>query len=242
VVIPKRVPLNLNAAPRVLSFIKRYVVPAGRQIRYVPFGLYRGLRLNIDLRSQMQTYLGLWELETHKDLRGLLRHVRWFIDVGAGGGELCLLFRKAGTNIVIAAEPQSSEGELLRENLSANGLRPSEVEIITKFIGTMPGCVRVDDIKVDPRHAGFIKIDVDGSELDVLKSGASLLNCAADLALLVETHSKGLEDDCIAFLEGSGFQTKVIRNAWWRLVIPEQRPTTHNRWIWARKLSLQRKA
>jgi predicted RNA methylase len=86
----------------------------------------------------MQSYLGLWERETHQDIRRLLQQVRWFIDIGAGGGELCLLFKKAGTNIVIAAEPQSSEEALLRENLAANGLRLSEVKIITKFIDTMP--------------------------------------------------------------------------------------------------------
>jgi len=227
--------LNINAAPRLLSSIKRHVVPSGRRIRHVPFGLYRRLRLNLDLGSQMQTYLGLWERETHRDIRRLVHHVRWLIDVGAGAGELCLLFKKAGTGIVIAAEPQIAEVALLRENLAANGLRLSEVEIITKRIGTTEGCIRIDDFKVDSRHAGFIKIDVDGAELDVLRSGPRLLNSAVDLALLVETHSKRLEDDCMAYLDHFGFHTKVIRNAWWRVVIPELRPPPHNRWIWAAK-------
>jgi hypothetical protein len=211
---PGEVPLNVNAAPRLLSSIKRHVVPSGRRMRHVPFGLYRRLRLNIDLGSQMQTYLGLWDRETHRDIRRLVQHVRWFIDVGAGGGELCLLFKKAGTRIVIAAEPQIAEVALLRENLAANGLRLSEVEIITKRIGTTEGCIRIDDFKVDSRHAGFIKIDVDGAELDVLRSSRH--------AVVFQALAVGFDQEC--YLDHFSFHTKVIRNAWWRLSSPNYVP------------------
>jgi hypothetical protein len=184
----------------------------------------------------MQIYLGLWERETHKYIKCRRRNVHWFIDVGAGSGELCLVFKKAGTKTVVAAEPASSEVALLHQNFLVNGLDPSELLTITKCIGTHRDCIRLDEIKVDRREPGFIKIDVDGSELDVLKSGARLLSFAANLTILVETHSKDLEDNCKLYLECCGFQTNVIPNAWWRLVIPEQRPVPHNRWIWAKKV------
>jgi hypothetical protein len=161
--------------------------------------------------------------------------VHWFIDVGAGGGELCLVFKKAGTKIIIAAEPQASEVALFHENVTANGLDPSGFTMINKFIGTKCNWIGLDEIRVDPNQPGFIKIDVDGAELDVLKSSAGLLKSATDLAILVETHSATLEHSCKAYLEQCGFEAFVIRNAWWRFVIPEQRPIAHNRWIWARK-------
>jgi hypothetical protein len=221
--------------PRVLSSIKHCLVPAGRHTRYIPCGLFHGLKFNIDLRSQMQLYLGLWERETHNYIKSRLYNVQWFIDVGAGSGELCLLFKKTGTKTVVAAEPATSEVDLLHQNFLVNGLDPSELLIITKCIGTNCDCIRLDEIKVDLRESGCIKIDVDGSELDVLKSGVSLLSLAADLTILLETHSKDLEDNCKQYLECCGFQTNVIPNAWWRFVVPELRPLPHNRWIWAKK-------
>jgi hypothetical protein len=37
------------------------------------------------------------------------------------------------------------------------------------------------------------------------------------------------------FLERLGYTCRVIKNAWWRLLIPEQRPIEHNRWFIAEK-------
>ena len=80
----------------------------------------------------------------------------------------------------------------------------------------------------------MIKIDVEGAELDVLKSGNSILN-NENVNLLIETHSKDLENDCVNFLENLNFNIKIIKNAWWRIFIPEYRPVDHNRWLWATK-------
>jgi len=35
-----------------------------------------------------------------------------------------------------------------------------------------------------------------------------------------------------AILRERGYKTKIIRNAWWRLFIPELRPLEQNRWLW----------
>ena len=94
--------------------------------------------------------------------------------------------------------------------------------------------VTLDSLNLDRDKPGFIKIDVDGPECDVLDSGARLLS-KADVCLLVETHSLELELGCIDRLEKLGYVCSVIRNAWWRIFVPEQRPIAHNRWLWAEK-------
>ena len=69
-------------------------------------------------------------------------------------------------------------------------------------------------------------------ELSILQSGERLLVEAKPL-LLIETHSIALERDCCSYLQSCGYNTKIVPNAWWRSMIPEQRPLDHNRWLWA---------
>jgi hypothetical protein len=58
-----------------------------------------------------------------------------------------------------------------------------------------------------------------------------------NMDLLFETHSKDLEDECIGWLRERGYRCEIIDNAWWRFIVPEQRPgTPHNRWLWAVKV------
>jgi hypothetical protein len=196
----------------------------------------------MDLRNQTQLYLGLWERETYFCLREALAGCSWCIDIGAGAGELSILFRKSGCPTVIAVDPQEAELDLLRANLGLNSLRISDVQVVHGFVGTADkaGYSRLDRLGVDPAQPGFIKIDVDGAELDVLASGTDLLNSATKLDLLLETHSKELETRCILFLAQAGFETMVIKNAWWRLFVPEARPLDHNRWLRATKSKLLR--
>lgn len=44
---------------------------------------------------------------------------------------------------------------------------------------------------------------------------------AKSCELIIETHSKALESGCIQFLEGLGYQTRIIKNVWYRMIIPE---------------------
>jgi hypothetical protein len=79
---------------------------------------------------------------------------------------------------------------------------------------------------------GFIKLDGDFAELSILQSGEQLLSKCKPL-LIVETHSATLERDCTLYLRQLGYCVKIIANAWWRSIIPEQSPVDHNRWLWA---------
>jgi hypothetical protein len=72
-----------------LSSIKSKLLPDESSVRLVLFGLFKGLQFEINLRSQIQLYLGLWERETYRAIRRAALTAEWFVDIGAGKGELC---------------------------------------------------------------------------------------------------------------------------------------------------------
>lgn len=223
---------------RPLSKFKGLLVKPGRRPLRVVGGLFKGLQLELDLKHHTQFYLGLYETETFSVIRKSAKSAAWAVDVGAGAGELSIYFlRQPPCKAVYAFEPQSSEIALFTTNLSLNGLTgDSRLVIQDKFVG--PGSatefVSIDSLAVDLTKPGFIKIDVDGYELDVLDSAQQTLTVGcADV--LVEVHSKDLESESIDRLKKFGYQVKVIPNAWWRIFIPELRPIPHNRWIFGVK-------
>ena len=216
--------------------IKRRLVRTGRNPRRVPVGLYRGLILSLDLAHQSQIYVGLSEAETHKLIRAAAAHSQWMIDVGAGQGELSIYFAASSPSAkVFAIEPQACEVEILNQNVALNRQRVDDkIVVLQKYVGraASDNFVRLDDLPIDRRLRGFVKIDVDGGELEVLASGEKLLS-EAPVDLLVETHSLELEVDCIEWLKARGFVPKIVPNGWWRSIIPEHRTIEHNRWLWA---------
>jgi precorrin-6B methylase 2 len=220
----------------IASGIKKLLVSSGAGNRTIPFGVYRGLKLNIDLASQAQIFFGLWERETYSAIRSAVSEASWLIDVGAGRGELCLYYlSKKPAGFAVAIEPNESERDRLDENVALNEHIPrTRLRVLGAFAGSTPsaGCVTLDQIDVDHDQCGFVKIDVDGHEVEVL-AGAPRLLSGRRRRLLVETHSRELEREVVGILERHGFDVRVIDNAWWRLVVPEQRPIDHNRWVYA---------
>ena len=160
--------------------------------------------------------------------------------MGAGSGELCILASKVkNVTRIIAIEPDQTMVKSLQasiDNIEAlyNDILSGRIEIIEKFIGTRNDnkYIMLDELNIDHSLHGFIRIDVDGSELEVLRSGQQLLSYA-NVDILVETNSSELERDCIHLLEDVGYTCRLIKNAWWRSLIPEQRPCEHNRWLFA---------
>jgi hypothetical protein len=216
----------------VLSKLKKSAFPHGARPRVIPFGLYRGITLDLDFGYQLQHFLGLWERETYSAIRAVAKNVEWAIDVGAGRGELCIYLSVHGRSPqVYAFEPDRQELTALRKNLGlSDPIVASRVNIIDKLVGTHPGEVRLDDLPLDRTKRGFIKIDVEGAEIDVLQSAHGLLTTNRP-ALLVEVHSASLEDACLTMLQGLQYKVRIIKNAWWRPILPEQRPLPHNRWL-----------
>jgi hypothetical protein len=165
----------------LISKLKSRMVPNIDQKRTIPLGLYKGLRLDMNLGSQTQVYLGLWERETYRPIKSAATRASWFVDVGAGRGELCVYFAKCEhVKKIIAIEPSSVETSHLRKNMVYNIIDPERVDIIEKFVGNRDddGWIKLDQLAIIPSHRGFIKIDVDGFELDVLQGAHQLLKQA----------------------------------------------------------------
>jgi hypothetical protein len=223
---------------RLLSNLKNLAIRPGRGPRKILAGPFKGIRMNLSLQDQTQVYLGLFERETHPWLRKLSKSIGTAIDIGAAHGEHTLFFvLKTGAKKVYAFEPDPSCLPLLAENLKLNDVAQSErLQISAKFVGDTQSDheIRLDSLRDTINMPCLIKVDVDGAEEHVLK-GASLLNQLPGIRWLIETHSKELEVACLEILLDAGFQTRIIRNAWWRFALPELRAIPHNRWLAAWK-------
>jgi FkbM family methyltransferase len=196
--------------------------------------------LIFNLKLQAQLLPGFWGHETNRAIRQGAQRANWIVDVGAGSGELCILAAKLkNVTRITAIEPDQSMVKGLQENIGNNeivynDILSGRIEIIEKFIGTQNGdkYITLDQLNIDHSLHGFMKIDVDGSEFEVLRSGQQLLSYI-NVDILVKTHSHELERNCIHFLEDLSYTCRIIKNAWWRSLIPEQRPCEHNRWLFA---------
>lgn len=218
--------------------MKNLVVPEGQEPRQIVFGPFKGITMELSFRHQTQIYLGLFEQEIHGWLKRLSKEIHTAIDIGADRGEYTLFFlMRTKASRVLAFEPSPESLPLLRENLKLNSLVGSRrLEISPAMVGDSDGAgkIRLDSLIESIQLPCFIKMDVDGAEAEILK-GATALNRMGGVRWLIETHSKDLERECVKQLEAAGFETRIIRNAWWRVVIPELRPIEHNRWLAAWK-------
>lgn len=217
-------------------FLKNRILrlPKGSKPRTIPFGLYRGIRMEIDFSHQCQLYLGLWEAETHPWLKKFSRIARTAIDIGAACGEHTLYFAtKTGAGKVYAFEPSADHCLRIRKNLSLNpAAGEKKVVISRKFVGSTDGGDRVslDSFRDQVDFPCLIKIDIDGGEVEALQGAADFLE-SPGVRWLIETHSLDLERGCIELLAGHGYVTRIIPNAWWRIAVPEQRHGEINRWL-----------
>jgi hypothetical protein len=223
---------------KLLSGLKNLVFPPERNPRNIVAGPFKGITMGLSLRNETQVYLGLFEKETHPWLMRLSRSLKTAVDIGAANGEYTLFFlMKTEAKTVYAFEPDTSCLPILQENLSLNGIAQTpRLKICTKFVGESEsgGKIRLDALADSINSPCLIKMDVDGAEERILK-GAMVLNGLPGIRWLIETHSKENEIGCLEILSGAGFQTRIIRNAWWRSFVPELRPIPHNRWLAAWK-------
>jgi hypothetical protein len=223
---------------RSLSKLKSFLVPPGIKPRRILAGPFKGIEMNLSLEGHAQIYAGLFEKETHPWVRRLSRDLRTAIDIGAAHGEYTLFFlKKTKARKIYAFEPDLSWLPVLRENLRLNGFDPSErLDLSTKFVGISDSGseTRLDSLVDSIQPPCLVKVDVDGAEEQIL-IGAQMLNTRPGVRWLIETHSAALEAACVELLSSAGFRTRIIRNAWWRVLIPELRPIPHNRWLAAWK-------
>jgi hypothetical protein len=214
----------------IFQSLKTALLSNQEKVGTIRLGVFRGLKTVAAPKDSLQIRAGLWEQETYRYIRQAADVACWVIDIGAGSGELSIFFAtRTKANPIIAVEAWDTR--LLRQNMKLNGA--NRITVLDQYLGIEENRLPLDFLEVPRDQRGFIKLDADFAELSILQSGEHLLVEAKPL-LLIETHSAALERDCCRYLNGVGYNTKVVPNAWWRSFVPEQRPLDHNRWLWAK--------
>jgi len=188
--------------------------------------------MHLDLKTQSQVWLGLFERELYPWVRRLSRGIRTLVDVGAAHGEYALYgLTKTSADRVLAFEPDPAMCANLEKNLASNPIDRARLKFYQAYLaGTDVNAVPAECLAALVAPPCLVKMDIDGGETEVLRNAGPLL-ALPDLRWIIETHSIELERECLTILSTHGFHTKIVPNAWWRRVVPEQRVSPHNRWL-----------
>jgi hypothetical protein len=140
------------------------------------------------------------------DLKG---HI--VIDVGAAIGDSALYFCGLGAERVYAFEPDKATVELLRENISLNGLegriivleQPATADSIDDIIKS----ITPDDRRL------FLKLDCEGCEFELLRELSSNNSLSRIDEVVLEYHKEhGRVADLLNYLKKSGFDKPVMNS------------------------------
>ena len=199
-----------------------------------------GVELELDLREALHraVYLDLFSVELRRVVLPLLRPGDLVVDVGANFGLWSLLAARRGCT-VLAVEPVPPTRALLARNAARNRLA-DRIEIAAVAVSDVPGMIEIAvphgesgqaSVNADPsdsleRHAvtattldalvgarevRFVKIDVEGHELAVLRGAERLLRGGLVEYVLLELSSAVLErggrssGELIDLLEDAGY-------------------------------------
>jgi hypothetical protein len=213
--------------------LKAALLPRGRVMRTLPVGVARGVRMEVDFAHESQLFLGLYEWELNRHLRRLAVPGTLSFDVGGSFGYDALVLAKLTGARVCTIEMDDAAVERLRRNIDANAW--ADVEVVHAAVAATTdasgAAYTLDDLAY-ARDGGFVpavvKIDVEGNELAALRGATELLRSARP-ALVVEVHSRALEDGCIELVRSHGYAAPIVVNQ--RRFLREHRPLAHNRWL-----------
>lgn len=228
---------------RVKSYVKPRVFRQGARETTIKRGLGRGLVMNLDRQNSIQLEFGLQETELQDIYAHWITPGGIVADVGAANGDTSLLYAKlvGDSGHVYAFEPQTESVTALMDNIRLNPGLSTRLTVINAAVAAKAAevpnltLVSIDELVATGQMQSptFVKIDVDGPEVDVLTGMTETMEKGHPV-VLVETHSGPLERACQQYLTQRGYQTRLIDNAWWRRALyPELRPIAHNRWLLA---------
>jgi|BEDMetMinimDraft_2_1075160.scaffolds.fasta_scaffold06716_1 FkbM family methyltransferase len=200
-----------------------------------PYGIL--LNSAIQIKAHM---LGTYEYPASKILQKELKNARLFIDVGAHIGYYTLLASKIAKEI-IALEPDPFNYKLLEINLRINGISnvyalniaasnytgtgifASYIKSIGKLLTQKSNLdnnisrIKIKVVKLDDllpkigKHPDVIKIDVEGSEIEVLEGLQETLRKGVK-CLMIEVHSESNKAEAISFLKSLGYKIISLKS------------------------------
>jgi len=195
--------------------------------------------MELDPAHHTQRIYGLYEREITQTVRQYALEANTIVDVGAHDGYYTVTLAVINPRAkIFACEPESELKHECLKSLELNGMNfNGRISWVPKVIGLeqQEDSMSLDNLLREAQEPIFIKMDIDGGEVEALQSGTELLKSKSCL-LVVETHSKKLEKDCISYLSNLGYHCQIIPNSWWRFFVPEDRLVEQNRWFLAQKL------
>ena len=205
---------------------KNWLLPSGSSYRRIPVGPLAGCTLPIDFQHQTLQYLGLYEYELRRDFRRLVRPGYRCFDVGGADGYDAFLLAKHSGGAVVCIDCDDAAVTRLRETVLRNGY---PVTVVSARIGTgrVEGTKSLDAIAESSFIPDFMKIDIEGAEVDALRGARGIL-AARRPSLIIETHAEKLEEECMEILLANGYRPRIVDQRWW---LPDHRPMAHNRWL-----------
>ncbi|HEX5852162.1 MAG TPA: FkbM family methyltransferase [Solirubrobacteraceae bacterium] len=203
--------------------------------RPVLFGLGRGIKLVVDARAPLHKYIGTAEIELSRYIRMFAQKGALCFDVGAYDAHVSLTLARLTGSDVCSFEFRDDAAARIRRNLVLNPKLADRVELIQTYVAdesaAYPPTDTLDDLIASGQvfEPDFVKIDVEGAEMQVLSGAATLLR-ERKPHLLIEIHSARLALECLVQLETAGYKpepTIVPRRRW----LSEHRGTQLNEWI-----------
>jgi FkbM family methyltransferase len=181
----------------------KFFLPDHPVLSRVWFGPFRGARIITNPRNSLRKILGLYEHELNDWLEQALYRVTRVLDVGANDGYFTFgcaaAFRRLGrAGQIIAFEPDVRCAALLEESLAAEARAAIAdargaacIKIIQTLVGRelKPGTVTLDSLVTQrDKKSTLIKIDVDGTEVDVIEGSRSWLDSSN--LFVIEVHEQ----------------------------------------------------
>lgn len=209
-----------------ISTFKKLLLPPSVQFRRFPFGIGSGIVMRVDFTHQTRLYLGLYEIEIARHCKRLLRKSKSAFDIGANAGYYSLILAKHTGGQVVAVEPISENTSEMSANFGQNDypITIAQALVGKKSEGEM---VTLDQLSDDHFPPDFIKMDIEGGEVDALK-GASRLIAEHRPHMVIEVHGEDLETRCREILNRHGYKiTRVSPRSWFS----ETRIDQYNGWI-----------
>lgn len=200
----------------------------------VKVGLGRGIRLEVDADAPLHKYIGTAEIELRRWIRRFAQPGAVCLDVGSYDAHIALILTRMTSAPVWSFEFKTDRLARMHRNLKLNPAISGRVHIIQSFISNQniggPEPVdSLDKLVEDGRIPvpDFIKMDVEGAELEALHGALRLLR-ERKPHMLVETHTRQLGTECMTLLASAGYAPKEIPQ---RKILREHRGTEQNQWI-----------
>lgn len=196
------------------------LLPKGKKERRIWFGPAAGCRMPLDLQYEMRILFGIYERELLPHYRRVCRSGMKSFDVGGRDGYSALLIHGLTGAEVISFEAEQRAVDEMTATFKRNS---AHVRAVHAFVGPE---FTLDEASVRYFRPDVLKIDVEGGEVDVLRTGPEVLSRRP--AMIIEVHGVAEEKGCLELLRPLCYRIDVVNPS---RLMPEHRPLAHNRWL-----------